>query len=484
MSEASDPTGSKSAGFLALICIVAALGGFLFGFDTAVVSGTLDHLVPQFQLSPAMTGITVAAALFGCIGGAAIAGTLSDAFGRKPILLLAALLFLLSAIGSALPQQVATLLAARFIGGVGVGMASMLSPMYLSEMSPPHRRGLMVALYQLAITIGILLAYFSNAMLVNQLNPANFEHGSFWHWLLIDEVWRGMFAMETLPAAGFFLLLLLVPESPRWLAKHERHHEAQTILTRLVGSDQARSEMQAIRTALAEEGGSLRELLKPGLRIALVIGIALPFFSQASGINAVMYYGPDMLSSAGWKINESLGGQVLVGFVNMIFTFVAILCVDRFGRKPLLYTGVFGVLFTLIGAGLLLVTGQTGWPFLLSLILFVACFAFSLGPVTWIVVSELFPTRIRGRAMSVATMTIWIANTALMFLVPIIGDTLGLAWTFWLFALLVAPCLLLTWKLVPETKGKTLEQIERSWHAAESNERSTMPGAAAASKQI
>jgi SP family arabinose:H+ symporter-like MFS transporter len=465
-----DPKDTKqngSAWYLAVISIVAALGGFLFGFDTAVVSGTIDPLVAQFSLTANMEGITVATALVGCAVGAAGAGLLSDRFGRKATLIAAAALFLVSAIGSALPPTWSLLLIARFIGGLGVGTASMLSPMYLSEMSPPHQRGRLVALYQLAITIGILIAYFSNAMVLQLANgPFASLAPGIGRWLFVDQFWRAMFLVEAIPAAAFLLLLLPIPESARWLAGQRRDEQARSVLSRIVGRYEPDGEMQQIHAALQQEGASIRELLKPGLRIALLIGIALPFFAQASGINAVMYYGPGILSDAGWKISASLGGQVWIGAVNMIFTFIAIALVDRFGRKPLTYLGTLGLIGSFVVAGVFYVTGIRGTPFLISLLAFVGCFAFSLGPVPWIIISEIFPSRIRGKAMAIGTMTVWITNTVLMFLVPVIRDAFGLAWTFWLFALLVAPCLLLTWLFIPETKGKTLEEVERAWSAA------------------
>ncbi len=464
MANALSRTSQGTRSYLALISFIAALGGFLFGFDTAVVSGTLVYLKVQFALAPFMEGVVVASALVGCMVGALFAGTLSDRFGRKAMLIVSAILFVVGAIGTAVPPTVTLLILARWIGGVGVGVASMLAPMYLSEVSPPQVRGRLIALYQLAITIGIVVAYFSNVLLqwVSTDMLADMSAGP-WRWILVDEVWRGMFGAGAIPAVAFLLLLLVVPETPRWLAKQGRIDEAHAVLARIVGTKEADRELGEIRQSLDQEGGSILQLLQPGLRVALVIGILLPFFSQVSGINAIVYYGTTIFREAGWELSESLGGQAYVGFVNVLFTLVAVAVVDRFGRKPLLYIGISGLVVALITAAALFAAGLTNWQLVAVLMLYMACFAFSLGPVPWIIIAEIFPTRIRGRAMSVGTFTIWCTNTIVMLVFPTLRDGLGPAYTFAMFAILVAPALLLTWLLIPETKGRSLEEIERSW---------------------
>jgi len=449
------------AGYLAVVCFIAALGGFLFGFDTAVISGTVGYLKKQFALGALMEGWVVTSALIGCILGASTAGTLSDRFGRKRVLLLSAVLFLVSALACMTPESVPLLVAARLVGGLGVGVASMLSPMYISELSPAHLRGRLVALYQLAITIGILVAYFSNAAL-QRLAAHVLEQmpSGFWRLAFVDEVWRAMFGVEALPAILFLGLLLVVPESPRWLAKQGRDAEARDILSRVVGPDEAAREMVAIREAISHESGSILQLFRPGLRVALLIGILLPLFSQISGINVIIYYGPTIFEDAGFQLSESLGGQVVIGIINVTFTFVAIALVDRFGRKPLLYFGVAGLVLSLSGVGSMFFLEITSGPLLLGLFfVYIACFAFSLGPVPWIVISEIFPTRIRGRAMSVGTFTIWAGCTSVALTFPWLRENLGPAGAFWLYALLVAPALPFVWLVVPETKGRTLEEI-------------------------
>jgi MFS transporter, SP family, arabinose:H+ symporter len=465
MANALNAHSQGMRSYLALISFIAALGGFLFGFDTAVVSGTLVYLEVQFELTSFMVGVVVSSALVGCMVGALFAGALSDRFGRKAMLIVSAVLFVVGALGTAVPSTVTLLILARWIGGVGVGVASMLAPMYLSEVSPPHVRGRLIALYQLAITIGIVVAYCSNFFLqwLSTHTLSEMSAGP-WRWMLVDEVWRGMFAAGVIPAMVFLLLLLIVPETPRWLAKQDRVDEARAVLSRIVGQKEADRELSEIQQALGQEGASILQLFQPGLRVALVIGILLPFFSQVSGINAIVYYGTRIFRDTGWEMSESLGGQAFLGFVNMIFTFVAVAVVDRFGRKPLLYIGITGLVLSLAAVATLSALGLTQWQLVVVLMLYMICFAFSLGPVPWIIIAEIFPTRIRGRAMSVGTFTIWCTNTVVMLMFPLLRDRiLGLAGTFALFAILVAPALLLTWWLIPETKGRSLEEIERSW---------------------
>ncbi|MHB8973402.1 MAG: sugar porter family MFS transporter [Pirellulaceae bacterium] len=464
MASTLNTPAEGTRNYLFLISFIAALGGFLFGFDTAVVSGTLVQLTDQFQLTPLIKGVVVASALIGCMVGALMAGSLSDRFGRKAILIVSGVLFLVSAIGCMVPPTISLLICARWLGGVGIGIASMLSPMYLSEVSPPHLRGRLITLYQLAITIGIVVAYFSNECLqwlsINVL--ADLSEGP-WRWILVDEVWRSMFGAATLPSICFLFLLLVVPETPRWLAKQGRFEESLAVLTRVVGPREAERELTEIRQALNEEKASILALLEPGLRVPLLIGILLPFFSQVSGINAIIYYGPTIFHDAGWELGESLGGQTIIGLVNVLFTLVAVMIVDRFGRKPMLYFGIAGLVTALIATGTLFALGRTDWQLVVALMFYLACFALSLGPVPWIIIAEIFPTRIRGRAMSVGTFTIWFTNTMVMLAFPTLSVELGPAGTFALFAVLVAPALLLTWKLIPETKGRSLEDIERSW---------------------
>jgi SP family arabinose:H+ symporter-like MFS transporter len=450
--------------YLVLICIIAALGGFLFGFDTAVISGVVGFVKGEFSMSAAMEGWFVSCALLGCVIGVAVAGKLSDSYGRKKVLLLSALLFTISAAGCMVAGQESLLISFRLVGGLGIGVASMVSPLYISEFSPARLRGRMVTLYQLAITIGILCAYFSNANLLKLSVGGLINGDGFFHWIITAHVWRGMLGMGLIPALVFLICLLFIPESPRWLLMMKQESQAKKLLERVNDKATADREAAAIKASFVNEKGNLKELLSPVYRIALIIGLLLPFLSQVSGINAVIYYGPRILDEAGFTLGNAFGGQVTIGIVNVIFTFVAIFTVDKWGRKPLLLLGVFMAIIALITIGVLFKLNVIEGPWiLLFILLYIASFAFSFGPVCWVIIGEIFPTSVRGRAMSLATLSLWVANFFVGQLTPMMLDGIGPAGTFWIFALLCSPTLWLTWKLIPETKGRSLEQIEQYW---------------------
>lgn len=449
-----------------LVCFIAALGGFLFGFDTAVISGVLEFVVNDFHFSLLMEGWFVSSALLGCIIGVAAAGKLSDMYGRKKVMLLSASLFFLSALGCMLATNSTLLISFRLVGGLGIGVASMVCPLYIAEFSPSHFRGRMVTLYQLAITIGIVSAYFTNAYLVKIALKSSFT--GWMHYIVTQDVWRSMIGVGMIPAFVFLISLFFIPESPRWLIVKGRENEARKYLQKLNTSVSAQNEVNEIRKSLQGESGSIKELISPVYRVALIIGLALPFLSQISGINAIIYFGPTILDKAGFSLGEALGGQVIIGIVNVLFTFVAIFTVDKWGRKPLLIIGISGAVISLIVLGFLFKMNVTeGSWILIFILLFIACFAFSFGPVSWIIISEIFPNALRGRAMSLATLSLWIANFLVGQLTPLMlkSNHWGPAATFWTFAVLCAPALWLTWKLIPETKGKTLEEIENYWKA-------------------
>jgi len=447
--------------YLYLVCLVAALGGFLFGFDTAVISGTIGLVKHDFHLGALQEGWFVSSALLGCIMGVSASGKLSDTYGRKWVQILAAVLFLFSAIGCMLSQSFIILVLFRLVGGLGIGVASMVSPLYISEFSPPSFRGMMVSLYQLALTVGIVAAYFSNAWLMTGIHSAL---AGGWQKIFSEEVWRPMFGIGALPAGIFLTALFLVPESPRWLLTKGRKARAMEILTKINGREAAEQEVLAVEAAVSQEAGSIQELFSPVYRKALWIGLLIPFLSQVSGINAVIYYGPKILEQAGFTLNNALGGQVTIGLVNVVFTFVAIFTVDAWGRRPLLFTGVGGAVISLLIIGALFAGGITSGPWILIFITaFIACFAFSFGPVCWVVVSEIYPNAIRGKAMSLATLSMWVGNFLVGQLTPVLLEKLGSSWTFWLFALCCSPALWITWKLIPETKGRSLESIEQYW---------------------
>jgi SP family arabinose:H+ symporter-like MFS transporter len=454
-----------SVSFLAGICLVASLGGMLFGFDTAVISGTFGLVESQFGLSKVQVGWFGSAALVGCILGAAMAGTLGDRFGRRPVLIVAAFLFFVSALLSTVPQSFGVLIPARIIGGIGVGMASVLAPMYISEFAPPHLRGRLVALYQLSIVIGILVAYFSNWSLLSfaEGNRAAFGGSGILHWVLVAEVWRGMFGAEMVPAALFFLLLFLVPESPRWLLEGGREGKAFGILARVSGRDVARRELMEIRTALAREEGTLRELFKPGLRWALIVGVGLSFFGQLTGVNIVVYYGPTILREAGLELGSALQYQVGLGVINFIFTIIAIWKIDTWGRRPLLIGGMAMVAVAMGATAFLLLFDVPALWIVVLLGVYMACVAVSICAVIWVLTPEIFPNRVRGRGASISTFTNWSTNALSAFLFPWYVATLGMHTGFFTFAVICIVATLFFWKLVPETKGKTLEEIEQHW---------------------
>jgi SP family arabinose:H+ symporter-like MFS transporter len=449
--------------YLYLVCLVAALGGFLFGFDTAVISGTVSLVKHDFNLDALHEGWFVSCALLGCIAGVSVSGKLSDKYGRKLILILSAILFLSSALGCMFSGSFTVLILFRLIGGLGIGVASMVSPLYISEFAPSRFRGMMVSLYQLALTIGIVLAYFSNAYLAGHTGDPFSSAGA--HKIFSDEVWRAMLGLGAVPAAIFLLSLLLVPESPRWLLLKGQTQKAMAILVKIEGREEAEREVKDIGTLKNDdEVSSLKELFKPVYRRALLIGLLLPFLSQVCGINAVIYYGPRILEQAGFTLNNALGGQVTIGLVNVVFTFVAIFTIDKWGRKPLLFVGIGGAVVSLIIIGALFALNVTSGPWILIFILaFIACFAFSFGPVCWVVIGEIFPNAIRGKAMALATLSLWVGNFLVGQLTPLLLEGVGSSFTFWLFALCCSPALWLTWKLIPETKGRSLEDIESYW---------------------
>jgi sugar porter (SP) family MFS transporter len=449
--------------YIIWLSVIVSLGGFLFGYDTAVISGTLAFVRSQFGLQAAMEGWYVSSARVGCIAGVSAAGWLSDKFGRKVILLLAGTLFSISAIGCAVSGSFTALVLYRLVGGMGVGIASMLSPMYISEISPPGSRGRLVSLYQFSIALGILCSYFVNARLLAGSQAGTMGNAAL-QLVFKEEVWRAMLGMEAVPALLFFFLVTTIPRSPRWLVVNGQTDKASKILNRIVGPESAAAEIQEIIDTASAEKKSLKMLLEPGLKLALLLGVSLAVLQQFTGIDAVIYYGPKILESAGFELSEALEGQVIIGSINLSFTVLAILMIDRFGRKPLLIAGTSGMLVSTTAIGLLFAFGLAEGILLLSFILvFIACFAFSLGPVVWVILSEIYPTRIRGRTMSIATFSVWVGTATLGQMIPILLENVGPAVTFWIFALFCIPTLYIGIRLLPETKGKTLEEIERYW---------------------
>jgi SP family arabinose:H+ symporter-like MFS transporter len=449
--------------YLVFVCLVSAIGGFLFGFDTAVISGTVGFVKHQFALDALQEGWFVASALLGCIIGVGFAGILADRFGRKAILFLSALLFAVSAVGCTIAPEQVSLIVSRLIGGLGIGVASMLAPLYISEISIPQYRGRMVTLYQFAITVGILAAYCSNSQLLSWSHTFSMQ-SEFLRWIVAGEVWRGMFGVGVIPALLFFVLLFFIPQSPRWLTAHGYPDKARAILARVTNEANAAREVADIQATLAQETGSIRQLFAPGLRRALFLGVSIAVLSQLTGINVIIYYGPKIFTEAGFKVSESLDSQVIIGIMNVVSTILALWKIDHFGRKPLLLVGTIGMMasLTCIG-GFFYANSHDSILLVVCILLYVTFFAFSFGCVTWTLLSEIYPTHIRGRAMSLATLSLWCGTFVVGQAFPWLLETLGGAGTFLLFALMCVPAILIAWKLLPETKGKTLEEIERFW---------------------
>ncbi|MFH5181296.1 sugar porter family MFS transporter [Paenibacillus sp. TAB 01] len=455
-STASMPNEPQqvSMKFVTLVSIVAALGGLLFGFDTAVVSGAIGFMQSRFDLNEVEVGWAVSSLIIGCIVGAAGSGVMSDRFGRKKVLIFAAILFIIGSLGSALPDTFTGYIIARMIGGLGIGITSTLCPLYNAEIAPAAYRGRLVALNQFATVTGIFLVYFVNSGIAGYGDDA-------WD---IAMGWRWMFGIGVLPGLLFLILLFFVPESPRWLIKQDRPLEALPILLKIHGDDLARQEVLDIKASFKEESGSLRQLFQPGLRVALIVGVVLAALQQVTGINAVMYYAPEIFKATGAGTNASLVQTILVGLINFLFTILALWLIDKVGRKALLLVGSGLMTLSLAVIGAAFHTGHTSGPLvLIFILLYVASFAVSLGPVVWVILSEIFPNRIRGKATAIASMALWMADYIVSQSFPPMLNTAGPAMTFWIFGLMSLFTCFFTWRVVPETKGRSLEEIETLW---------------------
>jgi sugar porter (SP) family MFS transporter len=458
--------------YVIFLAAVAALGGFLFGYDTAVISGTIGSVAAQFHLNDVSTGWYVGCALVGSIGGVAIAGKMSDYFGRKMVLLFSALLFTSSGIGCMVSESVSGLVLYRIIGGVGIGVASVISPLYISEISVSRYRGTLVSLYQLAITIGFMGAYLANygiSQYASHMKAIGMVNGGLWNKYIITESWRAMLGAESIPALVFFGMLFFIPESPRWLVIKSKESAAFKTLTRVYGTEQAHEQVDDLKTiAQSEESSDWKLLFQPGFRVAMLIGVSLAILGQFMGVNAVLYYGPSIFQQTGLSEGDSLFYQVIVGLVNFGSTILAMAVIDKIGRKKLVYYGVSGMIISLIFIGLYFMVNKSAnvippITLLILILIYIFCCAISICVVIWVLLSEMYPAKVRGLAMSAAGFSLWIGTYLIGQSTPWLMSTLSASGVFWLFGVMCLPYLYITWKFVPETTGKSLEDIERMW---------------------
>jgi sugar porter (SP) family MFS transporter len=430
--------------------MVTALGGLLFGFDISVISGTIPFIQDYFGLSEAMKGWMVSSALIGCMGGAAFGGRLGDVYGRKKILFATSILFGISAIGTGWSFSIPTFIFYRILGGFAVGGASVLAPMYIAEVSPSYIRGRMVSLNQLTIVIGISLAYFSNYFLLQ----------------IGENAWRWMFAAEAVPALFFMFMLFIVPESPRWLVAKGQDKEAGEILAKVAGEEFAAKELKQIKESLKDnshkEKLKLKSVFKPKYKFLLFLGIFLAVFQQWSGINVIFFYAPDIFAKTNLGIDAALLQTTLIGIVNIVFTLISMYLIDRIGRKILMLVGASGMAVCYLLIGYLFMSGNTeGWLILTVIVITPAFFAVGLGPTVWVVMSEIFPNKIRGVAMSIASLSLWVACYLLTLTFPIFVEWFSAANTFWIYAIICIIGIIVIGKYLPETKGVSLEELEK-----------------------
>jgi MFS transporter, sugar porter (SP) family len=441
---------AQSLSYVVLLATTTAISGFLFGFDTAVINGVLLLLRRQFSLSDLQTEVAASSLLLGCLLGAAGASMIGDRYGRKKPLIASSILFAISAFGAAAASNITLFSAARLIGGLAIGLASVLTPVYIAEISPSKNRGTLVSLNQLAIVIGILFAYLVSWQMAR----------------LGESSWRWMLAVAAIPSLAFFLGLLPIPESPRWLLGRGRHGEGERILARIFGATAAREQVAAVERAAASEEGSWREVFSPDMRKRLAVGMFLALFCQITGINTVLYYGSIIVREhfPGQSTSMALIANVIIGAVNLVFTLVAMVYLDRWGRRGILLTasGGMGVALTLLVLSLN-ITGVSPIFMLGAILLYVAFFALGMGPGPWLIISEIFPTKVRGRAASIATSTLWSGTLIVTFTFLSLVKVLNLWGTFAIYGALSFVCFVYIWKMVPETKGRTLEQIQEEF---------------------
>lgn len=468
MKDHQKTEADGSITYLWFISLVAASGGVLFGYDAVVVSGIIPQITHQFSFSSFQLGLFVSSFLWGCAIGAGLGGVVADTFGRKRLLLISSSIILLSAVWCALSGSASHFIWARLLGGVGCGVATIVCPLYISEVSPEKYRGRMVTLYHFMVSFGIVMSVFVNwGIFVFADKHAGSETLSeFWTWFSVVENWRAMFAAEALPGFLFLITIFFIPESPRWLVKNDRIKEAKAVLFKLNSKDKALQICNEIRETISlNDRIKFMDLFQSKLRKPLILSILICIFSEACGISVVLYYGPQLFEQAGLSLGSSLGGFSIIAIVILIFNLVAIRFIDKAGRRKLLAIGATGAMLSLVAIGSLYFAEHTGLIIVLAVTLFVSFFASSIGPVKFVILSEIFPNRIRGKAISVGTVCIWLTSAAVAQLFPMMREVMHTGYIFLLFALDLAALLMVVKFLMPETMGLTIEEIEHSWVA-------------------
>lgn len=446
-----------------MICLVAACGGLLFGYDWVVIGGAKPFYEAYFHITdPATSGWAMSSALVGCIVGAMVSGWLSDRFGRRLPLIIAAIAFTLSAVGTALANDFGWFVFWRIVGGVGIGLASALAPVYIAEISPAEKRGRFVAINQLTIVIGVLAAQLVNLMIAEPVASAATQAEILQTWNA-QIGWRYMFGAEGVPAVLFLLLMFVVPESPRWLAKANRYPQAEKVLRRIGSVEYAQHTLSDIRHSLGSENQQvpLSALWQPKVRPIVVMGVVLAVFQQWCGINVIFNYAQEIFASAGFDINDTLKSIVATGLINLIFTLLALPLVDRIGRRRLMQYGAAGLTIIYLLIGMAYSFGIMGLPVLLLVLVAIAIYAVTLAPVTWVLLSEIFPNRVRGTAMATCTLALWVACFVLTYTFPLLNVALGAAGSFFLYGAICLAGWAFVQLKVPETKGVSLEVLEQ-----------------------
>lgn len=449
--------------YLLGISLVSAMGGLLFGYDWVVIGGAKLFYERFFGITADanLQAWAMSCALIGCVLGAITSGVVSDRLGRKKPLLLSAFLFTLASAGTGLADSYSLFVTFRIVGGIGIGLASALSPLYIAEVAPASMRGRLVSINQLTIVTGILAAQLINMLIADKV-PAGAADDFIRDSWNGQTGWRWMFYACGIPSALFFILTLLLPESPRWLIKAGMRTKAEPILTRIGGSDYAQDEIRTIQSTLNEQSGRVdyRELFRISFLPILFVGIVIAVFQQWCGINTVFNYAEEIFSAAGYGVSDTLFNIVITGSVNLVFTVLAMFTVDKWGRRKLMIFGAAGLCVTYLLLGAAYYFQLRGVAVLVLVVLAIGIYAMSLAPITWVILSEIFPNRIRGAAMSLATLALWVACFILTYTFPILNKANGAAGTFWIYAAICFAGLLFIVKVLPETKGKTLEEIE------------------------